>query len=300
MWYNIFVVMKMLSSSRAVKALVNAKINLSLSVTGITENGYHTVDSVMQSVSLNDTVSIKMNDCGKVTTVCDDIQSEANLCTKAARLFFEATGFKTGADIFVDKRIPQSAGLGGGSADAAAVLLMLNHYFSEPLDIIALSKLALSCGVDVPFFLTGGTAVATGLGEQISKINSKLKYALVLVKEGSKPSTAQMYKQLDGIEDIYKNPYDISVIKNAVEQGDYKGFTKNLCNTFSHLWNSQNIYDELISVGADAVCLSGSGPTVFGVFKNIKKAGVAAQVLSKKHKEVYAVTPADRSFILFE
>lgn len=268
-----------------------AKVNLSLKINGKREDGYHILDTVMQTVSIYDTVDISIADNGVVEVKCDDdsLCGQSNLCFKAARLFFDKAKIQGGCYINIKKRIPVSAGLGGGSSDAAAVIKGLNILYGQPLSLSELKKLALLLGADVPFFIEGGTARAMGIGEELTKINNKLPLCFLLVKEGEKPSTASMYKKIDE-SDVLSSDKDISdnMVKSLLN-ADLNLFVKSFKNDFSYVWDYEEIRRDLTDNGAAAVSLSGSGPTVMGVFKTKADAERALNVLKSEYSCIYSV-----------
>lgn len=271
-----------------------AKVNLSLYITGIREDGYHLLDTVMQRISLFDTVDIRKNNKNSIEIISDkkEIANEKNICYAAASVFFEETGINDGIIIEVQKNIPLAAGLGGGSADAAAVLKILNRMYDEPLDTNVLCKLGLKLGADVPFCIKGGSARVKGIGEIMESFDRKLPLYLVLVKDSVKASTGQMYKELDNIERDKKTNNNDLMVKSMAD-GNYDRFIDTVHNDFSYVWNYENIRQDLLKVGADNVSISGSGPTVIGFYKDKKIADFAARKLSEKYSEVYSVQGVD-------
>ncbi len=253
----------------SIKIKANAKINLSLNITGKRSDGYHYIDTVMQSVSLFDTVTVKKADKLSLKCSLNHLSSEENLGFKAARLFFEKTKIKGGAEIYIDKNIPEAAGLGGGSADAAAVLLGLDRLFETELSFTELSQLAVTLGADVPFFLIGGTVRCTGIGEIIKKIKSIDKGHFVIAKEGKKPSTCEMYHLLDN-----SPPLNINVerLVESIENSDLKELAKSFDNAFLSVWENPPLLEKFKDFCPLGTGLSGSGPTCFAFFDAEEKA----------------------------
>lgn len=270
----------------------SAKINLVLSIDGKRDDGYHTIDTVMQSVSLCDTVSVKT--AKDITVKCNasKIAGQDNIAYKAAQAFFEFTKLEGGANIGITKRIPMAAGLGGGSADAAAVILALDKLYKTELKTEELEKIAIGLGADVPFFITGGTKRAEGIGDILTDINLLQKGYFILVKEGQKPSTAEMYKKLD--ESGYEK-FKVENLILAIEKEDQDEICKGFGNSFEKLWENAPIKTELLKLDADAVCLSGSGPTFFAFYKNKKAAQKAYKRLKAKYKECFLVKPLKKA-----
>lgn len=247
----------------------NAKINLFLSILGKREDGYHLIDIVMQSIGLYDTITVKKSRDIKVRCNIGEIENENNIAHKAAKLFFDITGIKGGADIKIKKRIPMAAGLGGGSADAAAVLCALNKIYSADLRVEELEKAAATLGADVPFFITGGTARAEGIGEKITKLPDFKDGCFVLVKKENKPSTAEMYNKIDNENFELETADEFIEVLNS---GDCLKTSQKFSNSFALAWQGSAAHRLLADSNADAVSLSGSGPVWFGYFEDKKKA----------------------------
>ena len=266
-----------------------AKVNLSLEINGKRDDGYHILDTVMQTVSLYDKVTISVADSGVIDVSCDDLSltGENNLCYKAATLFFEKVKINGGCSVNIEKNIPLSAGLGGGSSDAAAVLKGLNVLYNNPLSYDGLKNLALKLGADVPFLIKGGTARAKGIGEELSVIENKLPLYFVLIKEGQKPSTAQMYKKFDELGFSYSLEQISNNMEKSLNDADFSLFVDSLKNDFSCVWNYEKIKQDLINNGADAVSLSGSGPTVMGLFKDKNDAFKAFEKLKSYYSDIF-------------
>lgn len=266
----------------------NAKINLTLGITGKRDDGYHLIDTIMQSISLSDTVKLKKSKDIKVSFSDKTILSENSIAHKAALVFFEAANIKSGADIKIINRIPTSSGMGGGSADAAAVLLGLNHLYKAAMSYEELEKIAIKLGADVPFFIRGGAMRAQGIGEILTPLNPLEKGYFVLAKADSKPSTAEMYKRLDN--EKFDLPDTESAIK-ALENKDVKKLTELMENSFVSVWGESKLKQILASFSADGVSLSGSGPTWFTYFTNRKKALRAYRSLKAQNIECYFARP---------
>ena len=174
----------------------NAKINLYLEITGTLENGYHALSMIMQSISLCDTLTLEPADA--LCVHCPGVPQEQNSAFRAGQLFFEAAGLDGGAHIEIFKRIPSQAGLGGGSADAAAVLLGLSELYGHPLSLGELARIAVRIGADVPFFLKGGCQQCQGIGEVLAPLGNALApHYLVIQPEGG-VSTPAAYRKYDG------------------------------------------------------------------------------------------------------
>lgn len=252
-----------------------AKLNLYLDITGRRDDGYHLLETVMQSVSLADYVKIALKESGGISVSCSDPRipaNEGNICHKAARLFFEEIGGGS-ADIHIEKRIPSGAGMGGGSTDAAAVLKGLNELCGGVLGEQRLHELAARVGADVPFCLYGGTKLCRGIGDIISEAPPIGECAFLVVMPDHACSTAEAYRK-----------YDSSPLppKGALEEFISSGgeYWRHLYNVFEELYGDpkiSEITDRLRSAGALGAALTGSGAAVFGIFEDADRAAAAAK-----------------------
>lgn len=274
-----------------IKITACAKINLSLSVLGKREDGYHELDTVMQSVDLSDTVYIEKY--SGIITDCRGISAEENIAARAARLFCEKTGAE-GCKIKIEKRIPAAAGLGGGSADAAAVLAGLNRLYKTGISETELCEIAVKIGADVPFLIAGGTARARGIGEKLTPLAPLKDCWFLLAKAEEKPSTAEMFSRLDSTD--YIKP-DIEKTVNAVNCGDLNGVLENLGNSFEILWSKSPLKEMLSSTHPAACSLSGSGPARFAVYGDLNAALRARDKLSAKGVFCEICKPLNKSLI---
>jgi 4-diphosphocytidyl-2-C-methyl-D-erythritol kinase len=273
-----------------------AKVNLALSVRGLRSDGYHQIESVMQTIDLTDEVRIRPQRWGLHLT-CHPalgIPPDRNLAYKAAELFFRVTSLRQGADIIIRKRIPVAAGLGGGSADAAATLILLNGVHGNPLSPMQLEELGGQLGSDVPFALRQGTAWVAGRGEQVTSLTHSSSFHLVLVKPvGTFLSTRDVYTRYQPKE---KSPNTISAIVKALKSNDIAAMANLLFNDLEEtacqmLPIIANVKQELRQQGAVVALLSGSGPTVFGLFHQENEAMRVAQTLAGKGYWTIAVHP---------
>lgn len=252
-----------------------AKLNLCLSVKARLENGYHSLESIMQSLSLHDTLYLEKAD--HIAVDCEGVPQESNIVTKAALAFFAETGINGGVHIRIEKHIPMEAGLGGGSSDAAAALRALNRIYGAPLSVSRLCAIAATLGADVPFCVQGGCAFAEGIGEKLAALPHRdLHFVLIFNK--AKLSTPQMYRLLD---ERGGDSVDAAQMKNAILHGDIKEIKASLGNSFLPLAASlvPEIGTEiaLFSSLGGAACISGKGPTVFALFDDEAAARCAAQ-----------------------
>lgn len=259
------------------KVYANAKINLCLDVTGKRDDGYHNVCMIMQEITLCDILDIEITDNEDIILNCDSDNvgdAKDNLCTKAAVRFFEKTKIKKGCKITLEKHIPVCAGLGGGSSDAAYVLKVLNNLFSKPLSDDELSELGLSLGADVPFFIKGKTALCEGIGEILTPINSTKEFWVALIKPDINISTKDAYGKIDS--EPIAHP-DTKMAAKLLEDGNMPEVYRLCSNVFEDVSikdypEIKRIKEHFLSEGAEFSMMSGSGPTVFGIFDTENKA----------------------------
>ena len=271
------------------KLKANAKINLTLDILGKREDGYHLIDSVFQSVSLGDIIEVDVSD--SIVVGCSDssICDESNIAYKAAKKFFEYTGVHGGACIKIKKHIPLASGMGGGSADAAAVIVALDRLYSTNLSQDELCEIGLSVGADVPFCVVGGTSRVSGIGEQMSALPNMPDCAMLLIKHGQKLSTADMYKKVDACP---QTAFYTDIVASAIKNGDLNTVCKNVFNAFSDVCDNDELISNIKLTNPLAVSLSGSGPTVFAIYADMLQANAAKAVLEQKGYNPYVVTPS--------
>ena len=270
-----------------------AKINLSLDITGRREDGYHTVDMVMQSVSLCDRVRVTLNDTGEVILKCSKPHIPCdgrNTAYKAAQYYFDATGVPFGADIYIEKHIPDQAGLGGGSADAAAVLRALNRHYDYPFSVYALAELGAEVGSDVPFCTLGGTVLCQGRGERLRKLPDLPETLFVVCKPDFPVSTPELYRRLDETA-IARRP-DHTAMEAAIVQGDVGAIAGQLCNVFEPVVTEKHLELNYIkslmnSYGALGFAMSGSGPSVYAIAPSFEYAAVICTMLKDNYPQVF-------------
>ena len=273
-----------------------AKVNLTLQVGSRRPDGYHAVMSVMQRISLWDTVTVERG-TGRDTLLCSVPVTENvddNLCMKATRAFFAETGTKSdGVTITLEKHIPVQAGLGGGSSDAAAVLRALRTLYAPDISDGRLETLAARLGSDVPFFIRGGTQLATGRGEVVSPLPQLAAGWFVVVKPDEGYSTAEMYRRLDepGSLLVRNSRY----MQDAVAANNVHAVAAELHNSFERVVpkdsSLRTIKDALRAQGALGTLLSGSGSAVFGLFDDQSAAAAAAEALKKTWPWVFVARP---------
>lgn len=271
-----------------------AKLNLYLDITGVLPDGYHSLCSVMQSIDLYDTVSIELADKITLSTNKAYIPTdERNTAYKAAKVFFDATGINGGADIRIKKTIPVGAGMAGGSADAAAVLNLLNILYGMPLSGEELSAAALKVGADVPFCLEGGTMLAEGKGEKLTRLPRLPKCFFVVVKPDFSVSTKDAYKMFD--EQGGDCP-ELSGILKAIERQNVRDICANMGNDLERCIAAghpqiDEIKEKLHKLGAVGSMMTGSGSAVFGIFDNMGLAQRAADALRMPKRKVFVCRP---------
>lgn len=280
-----------LTGNRAI-AKSYAKINLTLDVLGKLENGYHEVKMIMQSVNLFDLIIIdKTAKDIKISTNSKIIPATSqNIAYKAAKLFFAETKIQGGAKILIHKNIPVAAGLAGGSGNAAATLCALNLLYNAELSDEHLEKLALTLGADVPYCISGGTQLAEGIGEKLTPLPSISKVPVVLVKPPINISTATIYKKIDFAENLH-HP-DTDAVLAAIANKNISEIAQNMSNimetvTIKDCAEIKEIKEKLLSFGALGAVMSGSGPTVFGLFPDNLSAKKACDYFSKKYPETF-------------
>lgn len=272
-----------------------AKINLSLDITGKLDNGYHTLEMILQTISLSDEVVIWKTPDG-VEIACDnpDVPLDGrNICDRAARAFFRETGIQGGVKIEIRKRIPIGAGLAGGSTDAAAVLKGLNTLYETRLSQEELLALGLQCGADVPFCLTGGTCLARGIGEKLTALPVFSGVHAVLVMPEFSVSTAWVYQNYR-MNDPVRRP-DTKAIISAIRNRDIEKVAQGMRNVLESVTavkypEIEGIKRDLKASGALGSMMSGSGPSVFGLFEDEQKALRAFEMLQKQYRYTWHIT----------
>lgn len=269
-----------------------AKINLTLDVLGKLDSGYHEVKMIMQTISLFDLIIVdKVSHGIHISTNCKFIpRNDKNIAYKAAKLFFEKSGINGGARILIHKNIPVSAGLAGGSGNAAAVLCALNMLYNYPIDKNELYDMALFLGADVPYCINGGTCLAEGIGEKLTPLSPLPSMPVVLVKPRVSISTAEIYNRIDSENSIIHPDTDKAVF--AISNGDYDLLFKNMSNVMETVTKKIcpeicNITENMYNLGASVSLMSGSGPTVYGIFKDDISAKCAFDNLSQKYNQTF-------------
>lgn len=264
-----------------------AKVNLSLEVVGRRADGYHDLVSLFQPLTLADRVTLETLDRPGITLSCPDSdlpEDESNLAFRAARVFFEATGLGPGLAIILEKEIPVAAGLGGGSSDAAAVLTGLNRLHDHPVPQGRLAELALGLGADVPFFLESRSAWARGVG-QILTPTALPEFEYVLINPGFPVATGWVFSRL---RKPLTPPSSVATMEPRTVRGapDLTSLSNDLQGIVTTRWPLVGELIERLEIsGAGFAAMSGSGPTVFGVYDKLETADRAAEQIEKTARQ---------------
>ena len=275
-----------------------AKINLTLDVLGKRDDGYHDIKSVMQTISIRDDIEIDLDTGKEWTLKCDKEEiptDERNLAWKAAKVFFDTLHKDpNGLEIRIKKRIPTQAGLGGGSADAAAVLRALNKHYGEPLSILALAELGASIGSDVPFCVVCGTAIVEGRGERLRRLPDLPSCCFVVCKPPFACSTPELYQKLDSTE-ISRHP-NHQAMESALLAGDLGKVAENIWNVFDPIVTQDHLELNYIksifnSYGSVAQQMTGSGSAVFAIVPDFEFAAVICNMLRENYPDVFIAMP---------
>lgn len=275
-----------------------AKLNLTLDVLGRREDGYHDLRSVMQAISIRDDIEIDVETgkpwvlwCDKEGIPCDG----RNLAWKAAEVFQrELKKDLGGIEIRIVKRIPSQAGLGGGSADAAAVLRALNRHYGEPLSVMALAELGAMVGSDVPFCVMGGTAMVEGRGERLRRLPDMPDCVFVICKPDFGVSTPELYKKLD--ETAIAHHPDHKAMESALLAGDLGKVAENIYNVFDPVVTADHLELNYIksimhSYGALNQQMTGSGSAVFAIMHEFEFAAVVCNMLKENYPNIFIAKP---------
>lgn len=271
-----------------------AKINLSLDVIGKREDGYHNLKMIMQSITLFDEVTLEKSS-NNITISCNNSNipvNKDNICYKVAKSMMEKYNLEGGIKILINKNIPIAAGLAGGSTDAAGVIKGINKLYNLNLSIDVMKQIGLSVGADVPFCISMGTALAEGVGEIITRLNP-VKAWCVLAKPDISVSTGAVFGNLK-INEIIKHP-DTELLIEYINNNDLENLSENMVNVletvtikkYPIILEIKNIMMEFNALGS---LMSGSGPTVFGLFDDRSAAEKCYHRLRDYLKEVYLVS----------
>jgi 4-diphosphocytidyl-2-C-methyl-D-erythritol kinase len=318
-FYNIFVLYGHIFSAEGVDRMdtlslrAYGKINLGLDVTGTREDGYHLVRMVMQSVAIYDRVTLTMTEKPGITLE-NSLRflpaGPKNLAWRAAELLMQEFHAEKGVHIAIEKHIPVAGGMAGGSSDAAAVLFGVNRLFGLGLTRKALMERGLRLGADVPFCLLRGTVLAEGIGEVLTPLPAVPDSFILIAKPSFSVSTRDVYARLDGIMPPPGTPRaelsryyaeklpDIDGLCGAIRRGDYEAMLPCMGNILENV--TVPLHPEIAAIrsamregGADAAMMSGSGPTVFGLFREKDRAGETAERLRRDRMaaQIYVTRP---------
>ena len=275
-----------------------AKINLSLDVTGRLDNGYHLVDMIMQTVNIYDELSFERTD-GEIVleSDCGELPlDENNLIYKAIRLIQEECGVTGGLRVFLKKNIPIAAGMAGGSTDCAATLMAMDELYGLKLGTKRLMELGVKLGADVPYCILGGTARAQGIGEKLTRLPNCPTLKLLVAKPDLNVSTKEVYTGLDALENLPHPGVDDMV--RARESGNGRAVAAGLGNVLECVTIPlhpviREIKDRMLELGAINSLMSGSGPTVFGIYEKDEELQKAYEALAESGlaKQIFMTEP---------
>ncbi|MBR3704955.1 MAG: 4-(cytidine 5'-diphospho)-2-C-methyl-D-erythritol kinase [Oscillospiraceae bacterium] len=271
-----------------------AKLNLTLDILGKREDGYHEMSMVMQSIDLTDTISVSTQDSPGLTLTCNVPYlpcNESNIAAKAVRRFFEHLGKDApGLAIHIDKRIPTCAGMAGGSSDGAAVLRVLRKLYAPDMLDAQLESIGALVGSDVPYCVRGTTALALGRGEILTDLPALPDCFFVICKPSFPISTPELFAQVR-TKKLRCHPDTKGMIR-ALESGDLEAIAHRVYNVFEDVLPRKyaqvfEIKRKLLDLGAMTASMTGSGPTVFGIFSDETQAKNAAQTLKREFSATY-------------
>lgn len=281
------------------KKIINksyAKVNLSLDVLGKLDNGYHSIRTVFQTISLFDVVEVfRIREGIELSTNIPYLPLDhGNIAYRAAEEFLKYTGIKSGVNINIAKRIPVGAGLAGGSANASAVLKSMNELFETKLSLKELCSIGIKLGADVPYCILGGTRLAEGIGDELYSLPKIPRCQILIVKPAFSVSTKAVYEKFDSCKKI-THP-DTKALIQGLEAGDLNSMISGMGNVLESVTETEfpvisDIKEDLYQYGALISQMSGSGPTVFAIFDNMTKAKIARQAMWEKYRTVYLCSP---------
>lgn len=285
---------------KQVKVIAPAKINLSLDITGVDEKGYHLLDMIMQTVSVFEYVTLTKQDEITMASNAKFIPTDSkNTAVKAAIKFFEYTGIKGGVHIHIKKNVPIKAGMAGGSADAAGVIVGLNHMYGANLTTEQMCEIGLMCGSDIPFMIHGGTKRIQGTGDIILPAPQMPECNIVICMPRNGVSTPQAYANYDsnGIKTLVETEKLVEAIKDK-NLADIAKYMANDLESAAGSPETQPIKETLLQLGAIGSMMTGSGAAVFGIFDSEEKAKAAAETLKNEElaeklnlRSVFTVKP---------
>lgn len=274
------------------KCKAYAKVNIALDIVGKREDGYHLLKMIMQAIDVYDEIEIEKAKEG-IKLTCNKVYlptDSKNLAYRAADKFMQKYNIKQGVNIHIKKNIPVAAGLAGGSADCAAVLKLMNELFEVGASEEELMELGLTLGADVPYCIVGGTALCEGIGEKVTKLKPFKDKILVVVKPNFGVSTKEVYGNFD-LARVMKHP-KVDELIEAMEKDDIEYVAGNMKNLLENVTLRKHnrisrIKMDMNKLGAINSMMSGSGPTVFGIFDDMMKAQKCYDVMKKEFNEVF-------------
>ncbi len=276
-----------------------AKINLMLDIVSTRTDGYHDLFMIMQSIGVYDTITVEKIKGRNIKITCniDDIPlDERNIVHKAATAFFKYNHIKSrGVHIDIKKRIPHAAGLAGGSADGAGVIVALNKLYNTNLSEDELCSIGVKIGADVPFCIKGGTLLAQGIGDVLNKVKPLRQCFIVIAKPDFGVNTGSAYHQFD--ENGKEHTPDKFGMLCAMQSRDLDLICSKMENVFEQFIEVPNRIDIkqiMRENGAVGTCMSGSGPTIFGIFKNKEDALSAVEPLKAYAKDICVCSPVSK------
>lgn len=280
-----------------------AKINLSLDVKGTDDRGYHLLDMIMQSVSVYETATLTKKSAEWGITLASNARfiptDSKNVAVKAAQIFFEETKVLGGVDIYIKKIVPIKAGMAGGSADAAAVIVGLNKLYNTNLSMEQMCRIGAKAGSDIPFMLVGGTKRVQGVGEIISDCPSMPPCHLVICMPTRGVSTPEAFANYDKIGE--KTLVETEKLMDAMARKDIGDVAKYIANDLEKAAQSpdtQPVKEKLVSLGALGSVMTGSGAAVFGIFDDEQKAVAARGEMRKTMRSVFVAKPVDNGAVI--
>ena len=283
-----------------------AKVNLSIDVLGKREDGYHLVEMIMQTIDLYDKLKITEIEENSILIKSNSLDiplNEDNIMYKAVNLLRDQFNIEKGIEISIEKNIPVAAGMAGGSSNAAAVLVGLNKLWNLGLSESELKDIGLKLGADVPFCITGGSALAEGIGEELTNIKGLPENLNILVcKPNIFVSTKEVYQSLN-MDKVKRRPQNKELI-DALQKEDVKFISENMVNVLEEVTSLNyseigQIEDIMIKNKALGSMMSGSGPTVFGLFDNKDCAIKAKEDLQAKYNQVYLVKSSNKGVEIY-
>lgn len=288
-----------------VKVKAYAKINLLLDIVAKRTDGYHDLFMIMQSIGVYDTVTVEKIKGNKIVIECniDSIPlDESNIAHKASMAFFKATKVRSrGIKINIEKSIPHAAGLAGGSADGAAVIVALNQIYKTNLTDDEMCKIGVTVGADLPFCIKGGTLLSQGIGDVLSKVKPLRKCYILVAKPDYSVNTAYAYKQFD-VNGKVHTPDKFGMLC-AVQSRDLNQICSKMENVFEQFIEVPNridIKEIMRKHNALGTCMSGSGPTVFAIYNSKEDANAAAEELKVYAKDIFVCTPVNKGCKIVE